>query len=85
MTACQNCYYMVSSATETISWWAKETLQGRNLTSFNIDVTNWEVCAQYRPLVAQNDSYRSKNSRNKQDRGGSEKARCSQSETLLYH
>ena len=35
--------------------------------------------------MAQYDSYRSKNSRNKQDRGGSEKARCSQSETLLSH
>ena len=33
-------------------------------------------------LVAQYDSYRSKNSRNNQDRGGSEKARCSQSETI---
>ena len=35
--------------------------------------------------VGRYDSYRSKNSRNKQDRGGSEKARCSQSEALLYH
>ena len=35
--------------------------------------------------VSQYDPYWSKNSRNKQDRGGSEKARCSQSETLLYH
>ena len=35
--------------------------------------------------MAQYDSYRSKSSRNKQDRGGSEIARCSQSETLLYH
>ena len=35
--------------------------------------------------VAQYDSYRSKNSRNKQDCGGSEKACCSQSDTLLYH
>ena len=57
----------------------------KTLTSFNINVANWEVCAQDRPPVAQYDSYWSKNSRNKQDRGGSEKARCSQSETLLYH
>ena len=62
----------------------KDTLK-KTLISFNIDVTNWEVCAQDRPPVAQNDSYRSKNSRNKQDLGGSEKALCSQSETLLYH
>ena len=27
----------------------KDTLK-KTLTSFNIDVTNWEVCAQYRPL-----------------------------------
>ena len=31
-----------------------------------------------------NGTYRSKNSRNNQDRGGSEKVGCSQSETLLY-
>ena len=37
------------------------------------------------PPVAQYDSYRSKNSRNKHDHGGSDKACCSQSETLLYH
>ena len=34
--------------------------------------------------MAQYDSYRSKNIRNTQDRGGSEKARFSQSDTLLY-
>ena len=34
--------------------------------------------------MAQYDSYRSKNIRNTQVRGGSEKARFSQSETLLY-
>ena len=62
----------------------KDTLK-KTLTSFNIDVNNWEVCAQDLPPVAQNDSYRSKNSRNNQDRGGSEKARCSQSETLVSH
>ena len=59
----------------------KYTLK-KTLTSFNIDVTNWEVCAQDRPLWARCDSYRSKDSKNNQDRGGSEKARCWQSETL---
>ena len=63
----------------------KDTFQ-KTLTRFKVNVANWEVCAQDRHLWrAQYDSYRSKNSRNKQVRGGSEKASCSQSKTLLYH
>ena len=51
----------------------KDTIK-KTLKSFNIDVTNWEVCAQEGSTpVAQYDPYWSKNSRNKQDRGGSEK------------
>ena len=61
----------------------KDTLK-KTLSSFNIDATNWEVCAQDRPLWCS--MIHSKNSRNNQDRGGSEKARCSQSDNLLsYH
>ena len=44
-----------------------------------------DVCDPESTPVAQYDSYLIKNSRNKQDRGGSEKKRCSQSETLHYH
>ena len=90
MTACQKQLIVVSSATENDQLVGKRNASRTPLTpltptSFNIDVTNWEVCAQDRPPVAQYDSYRGKNCRNTQDRGGSEKARCSQSETLLYH
>ena len=47
----------------------KDTLK-KTLKIFNIDVTNWQILC--------------KNIRNTQDRGGSERARFSQSETLLY-
>ena len=40
----RNSSYMVSSATEN------DHLVRKTLKSFNIDVTNWEVCAQDRPL-----------------------------------
>ena len=61
----------------------KDTLK-KTLKIFNIDVTNWQIMCPGSTTVAQYDSYRSKNIRNTQDRGGSEKARFSQSETLLY-
>ena len=58
MTACQNSSYMVSCAMANDQLGGegggqkkrfKDTLK-KTLTSFNIDVTNWEVCAQDRPL-----------------------------------
>ena len=60
----------------------KDTLK-KTLKIFNIDVTNWQILCPGSTTVAQYDSYRSKNIRNTQDRGGSEKARFSQSETTL--
>ena len=58
----------------------------KTLTSFNIDVINWEVCAQDRPLWRSMIHTGARTAvLNTRDRGGSEKARCSQSETLLYH
>ena len=53
----------------------KDTLK-KTLNIFNIDVTNWQILCPGSTTVAQYDSYRSKNIRNTQDRGGSEKARA---------
>ena len=86
LTACQNSSYMVSSATENDQLVGKrfKDILKKTLKIFNIDVTNWQILCPGSTTVAQYYSYRSKNIRNTQDRGGSEKARFSQSESLLY-
>ena len=56
----------------------KETLN-KTLTSFTIDVTNWEVCVQDRPLWHTG----VRTDEKKQDQSCSEKTCCWQSETTL--
>ena len=61
----------------------KDTLK-KTITMFNIDVPNWEACAQDRPLW-RSMIHTGAITAEKQDRGGSEKACCSQSDSLFYH
>ena len=88
MTACQNSSYTVSSAMENDQFVGKRNASRiplrRPSPASTLMSPTGSLCPGSTP-VAQYDSYRSKNSRNKQDRGDSEKARCSQSEILLYH
>ena len=55
MNACQNRSYMVSSAKANDYLMGKtrfkDTLK-KTLTSFNVDVANWEACAQDRTCGA---------------------------------
>ena len=88
MTACQNSYYMVSSATANNQFVGKRNAWRTPLKVIH-KLQHWcdqlgSMCPGSTPM-APYDSYRSKKSINNHDRGGSEKARCSQSETLLSH
>ena len=52
---------------------SKDTLKN-TITSFNIDVTNWEVCAQDRPLWRSMIHTGARTAETNKDRGGSEKS-----------